>query len=160
MAWTESGLCYATIRDGHSNIIALDMHTAAGLSIALSNNSDTPAFQADPATWSTTNEVHDAGTWPSGGVSFTTANGGGSLTPTFTVTGTPPTTNLKWALNNVSVANTTLTTAYGCYLYASGLTPKAILCAVWFGGSPYSTVAGTFAITWSASGVITMALAA
>lgn len=160
MPWSESGLMYSTIRDGHSNIIALDWHTAAGLSIALSSNLDTPLFQADPATWSASNEVSDGVNWASGGVSFSIAASGGSLTPTFTVTGTPPTTNLKWALNNVNVAGTTLTNAYGCYLYASGLTPKAIICAVWFGGSPYSTIGGSFAITWAASGVVTMALAA
>ena len=160
MAWTESGLMYASLRDTLKQTIAGNWNTATN-KIALSSNSDTPLFQADPATWTNANEVSGTG-WATGGIVWNVAAAGATaMTPAFSVTGTAPTTSLKWTFGaNLAVSTTTLTNAYGAYLYMAPLSPQANICAIWFGGSAYSTVAGTFAITWSASGVITMALAA
>ena len=159
MAWTESGLFYATLRDALENVIALDWH-ATTIKIALTTNSDTPPFQTDPATWAGTNEVYGTG-WAQGGVALSAAAAGATSTaPAITVTGSAPTTTLKYAMGNVSVATTTLTNARGAYLIADALSPKANIVAIYFGGSDYSTVAGTFAITWAGGGVVTFALAA
>ena len=51
-----------------------------------------------------------------------------------------------------SVPTTTLTNAEGCIIWDDTLAGDPLLCAVDF-GAPYSTVAGTFAITWNASGI-------
>ena len=66
---------------------------------------------------------------------------------------------LSWTASNVSVATTTLTSAYGGYFYADALSPKYKIIGIYFGGSPYSTVAGTFAITWSAGTIATITCA-
>lgn len=88
--------------------------------------------------------------WPTGGVAITGA----------TITQSPSKT-LMYDATNVSVATTTTTSpAYGAYIYAAGLSPKAKIMGIWFGGTGYSTVAGTFAITWNVLGIMTMQVAA
>jgi hypothetical protein len=129
--------------------------------IALYNNTDTPTFQADPASYASTNEVSGTG-WAAGGVLVSAAGAGStSLAPAFSIVGTEPTTTLKFDYTtDLSVASTTLSNARGCKMYRDALSPKALVVAIWFGGSDYSTSAGTFAITFNASGVITVTLAA
>lgn len=69
------------------------------------------------------------------------------MAPAFTVTGT---TVVNWTGNNVSVATTTIATgAVGGYFYSTTSTYKYI--GIWFGGVGYTTVAGTFAITWAST---------
>jgi hypothetical protein len=123
--------------------------------LSLSSNSDTPGYAVDPATWTTSFEVSGTG-WASGGINLAV----GTYAPTLTSVPGPPLL-LKWTMtNNVSVAGTTLTGAYGAYIYANGLSPKAKIIGIYFGGTGYSTVAGTFAITWNAAGIMTMQMAA
>jgi hypothetical protein len=154
MAWTESGLFFASWRDSLKNTIALSLLDTAN-NIALSGISDTPAFAADPATWTTSNEVTGGANWPTGGINLST----GTYAPT--LTNVTPGNTMMWDMNNVSIASTTTTSAaYGAYIYAAGLTPKASILAVWFGGTGYSTVAGTFAITWNVAGLLTILMAA
>jgi hypothetical protein len=123
--------------------------------LSLSSNSDTPGYAVDPATWTTSFEVSGTG-WASGGINLSV----GTYAPTLTSVPGPPLL-LKWTMTNpVSVAGTTLTGAYGAYIYANGLSPKAKIIGIYFGGTGYSTVAGTFAITWNAAGIMTMQMAA
>ena len=94
--------------------------------------------------WATGNEVAMAGApWPAGGVNLTT--------PT---TSESPAGTIKWTVDPVSVASTTLATSiYGCLIYDSTLATKYGVCAIPFSGAPYGTTAGTFGITWAAGGV-------
>ena len=153
MAWSESGLFMASWRDTLKQVIAMSL-VATGNNLSLSSNSDTPGYGVDPATWTTSFEVTGTG-WATGGINLSTA----TYAPTLTAVPGPPLL-LKWAMNPVSVAGTTLTGAYGAYIYAAGLTPKAQIMGVYFGGTGYSTVAGTFAITWNAAGILTVQMAA
>jgi hypothetical protein len=64
-------------------------------------------------------------------------------------------------MNSLAIASTTTTAAaFGAYIYANAQSPKAQIIGVWFGGTGYSTVAGTFAITWNAAGILTVQMAA
>jgi len=56
-------------------------------------------------------------------------------------------TGVQFVGNNISVASTTLSGAYGAVVYDSTVS-DFILAVFAFGGS-YSTTAGTFAITWA-----------
>lgn len=153
MAWTESGLFFATWRDVLKDVTAVSL-TDTNNNLALTNNTETPDFisSTDPSTWTTANEVTGTN-WASGGINLNTA----TYAPTVTQS---PSKTLMWDMNNVSVANTTLTNAFGAYIYANGQTPKAKIIGVYFGGTGYSTVAGTFAITWNVLGVLTVQMAA
>lgn len=155
MAWTSSGLFYATWRDDLKNVITLDL-TATGNNISLSATAETPDYisSTDPSTWTSANEVTGGANWPTGGINLST----GTYAPTVTQS---PSKTLMWDLNNVSIANTTTTApAFGAYIYANGLSPKAKIIGIWFGGTGYSTVAGIFAITWNVLGVLTIQMAA
>ena len=158
MAWTESGLFYATWRDlvkDVTNVTLVD----TGNNLALSSNSDTPDYTsgggggANVSTWTTSNEVTGTN-WATGGINLST----GSYGPTVTEF---PSKTLMWDMtNDVAVASTTITGAYGCYIYAAGQSPKASIIGIWFGGTGYSTVSGTFAITWNTLGVASIQMAA
>lgn len=154
MAWTESGLFFATWRDILKDVVAVSLIDTNN-NLSLVNNTETPDFVSatDPSTWTTTNEVTGTG-WSSGGINLST----GTYAPTVTQS---PSKTLMWDITgNVAVAGTTLSSAYGCYIYANGQSPKAKIIGVWFGGTGYSTVNGTFAITWNVLGVATIQMAA
>jgi len=155
MAWTESGIFYATFRDTLKQVIAMSLLDTNN-NLSLSTNSETPDYisATDPSTWTNGNEVTAGSNWPTGGINLST----GSYAPTLTQS---PSKTLMWSMNNVSVGSTTTTApAYGCYIYANGLSPKAKICGIYFGGTGYSTVAGTFAISWNVLGILTIQMAA
>ena len=154
MAWTESGLFYATWRDTLKNFIAMSLIDTNNY-ISLSGIGETPDYisSTDPSTWTNANEVTGGANWPTGGINLST----GTYAPAITQS---PSKTLEWDMSNISIAATTTTAAaYGAYIYASGLTPKAKIIGIWFGGTGYSTVAGTFAITWNVLGILTMQMA-
>ncbi len=156
MAWTESGLFYATWRDLLKDATAVSL-VDTNNNIALSGVAETPDYisgVADPSTWTNANEVTGGSNWPTGGINLST----GSYAPTITQS---PSKTLMWSLNPVSIASTTTTAAaYGAYIYAAGLSPKVKIIGIWFGGTGYTTVAGTFVITWNVLGVMTIQMAA
>ena len=142
MAVTASGLFVATfvdLLDTTQLAIDLDLETHKG---ALFSDTITPNFTTDTAYGVTpydANEVSGTG-WAAGGVALAgTAFTGSAGTATFDAT-------------DVSVATTTLTNAMCYVLYADALVGNNAIVLVDF-GTAYSTVAGTFAITWSASGI-------
>jgi hypothetical protein len=147
MAITASGLYVATfvdLLDTTQLAIDLDLETHKG---ALFSNSITPNFTTDTAYAVSPYDANEVtGTnWASGGVALTgTTILGSGGTATFDAT-------------DVSVATTTLTNARGYLLYADALGGNNALLLVNF-GADYSTVAGTFAITWNASGIFTLDL--
>lgn len=160
MAWTESGLFYTTMRDLLKGSLTSVNWLTNTNKISLSSNSATPDFFGSSlATWSNTAEVTGTN-WATGGIAFSAAGSGSSdILAAFSHTGPGPST-LIYSASNVSVATTTITGAFGAYLYAAAQSPAAMYLGIWFGGSPVTTVAGTLAITWNASGIMTMQCAA
>lgn len=161
MAFSSSGLYVHTFREAlrgtamtPSGTSGLNL-TLATYKIALHSNSLTQGtapinYSAATVVWANTNEVSGTG-WAAGGPTITTATGG---SPTLDE-GT--TGSIRYDMPDVSAATTTLTNARGCIIYADPITAPAdmvdaMIVAVTF-GADFSTVAGTFAITWSATGV-------
>jgi hypothetical protein len=148
MGWTESGIYTATLRDMLSNIIAGDVRLVTS-KLALHNNTDTPDFTLDPATWTNAYEVTDASNWTTGGrLVSAAASGGGSIAPTMAQSSDKK--SVVFDATDVSVASTTIAAARGLKWQMDALSPKAIICGINF-GADYTTSAGTFAITWSNS---------
>jgi hypothetical protein len=160
MAWTESGLFYTTMSSLLQGALTSVNWLTLTNKISLSSNSATPDFYGTgTATWSNANEITGTN-WATGGIAFSAAAAGaGSIAPAFSHTGPGPSV-LVYSASTVSVATTTLTGAYGAYLYAAAQSPAAMYLGIWFGGSGYTTVAGTFAVTWNAAGIMTMQMAA
>lgn len=149
MAWSASGIFAQTLADGLKGTITLNLDLETH-KIALYNNSVTPDYNATAA-----NTAYGAGTWVGNEVTGTNwAAGGVALTST-TVTIVAGGI-VMWDAADVSVASTTITGAYGGLIYADALTTPVAdqgIAGIYFGGSAYSTVNGTFAITWDANGI-------
>lgn len=153
MAVTVSGLYVANFIDVlDATQLAIDLSLATH-KIALLSNSATPNFSTD-VSWNSTNEVSGTG-WASGGVALSAAAAGATSTsPTVTES---PTGSLMYDMGDVSVATTTLTSARAARIYADALAGDNLIVLINF-GADYSTVAGTFAITWAAAGVFALDL--
>lgn len=157
MAWTSSYIVPSTLvsaLESNGSRLQLDLtSTSTQLYVALYGTSVTPNVDTDPqsynvAPWNT-GEVTGTN-WASGGVALSLSGAGLThQTGGF----------LEFQAANVSVASTTISTAvYGCLIYAQALSPQAVLCAVYFGGSGYTTSASTFGITWPTGGIWTLEL--
>jgi hypothetical protein len=150
MAVTASGLFVATFVDAlDTTQLALDLDLETHKT-ALFSNTITPDFDAAAASAAygagvfASNEVSGTG-WSAGGVALAgTTFTGASGTATFDAT-------------DVSQASTTLTNARCALIYADALAGNNAIVLINFGGD-YSTVSGTFAITWNASGIFTLDL--
>lgn len=146
MTFTLNGLHTATFRDALKNAITLNWGSDT-FKIALFNNTtaqNAASFDLDPCTWAvtapyTSNEVTGTN-WAAGGVAL--------VSPTCTIGSGGNAGSILLAANNVSVATTTLTNVYGAVIYDDSATPKCICIDIAFSGAPYSTNAGTFAVTW------------
>lgn len=138
-----SGLYTATIRDALMNVIALDLNSEL-YKVAMFTNTLSPNFDADPSSYSATNEVSGTG--------YTA--GGNTLTSTTVTIGSG---NVTYDAADSSWATSTITNSRGAIIYADALTPKANIVAVNF-GADYSTTAGTFTIQWNASGIFVLDL--
>lgn len=150
MAWA-SLIQTATIRDSFKNTIALNWGGTSPdtMFIALFNNTGTPAQDTDPATYAVApynaNEVSGTN-WASGGVAL--------VSPTMTLVAG---VGVMFDANDVSVATTTLSLVRGCAIYDNTLSPKCVVMAITF-GADFSTVAGTFAVTWDTLGLARITL--
>lgn len=151
MAITVSGLYIANWEDIlDATQLAIDLSLTTH-KIALISNTHTPNYSTD-ATWNSTNEVSGTG-WATGGKTLATAAVGGTSTaPTLTES---PTGSLMYDMGDINAATTTLTAARAARIYADALAGKNLIVLVNF-GADYSTVAGTFAITWDALGVFAL----
>lgn len=147
MAVTASGLFVATFVDAlDTTQLALDLDLETHR-IALFSNSITPNFDTDTAyAVSPYNANEVSGTnWAAGGVLLTgTTFLGSSGSAIFDA-------------SDVSVATTTLTNARCGLIYADALAGNNGIVLVNF-GADYSTVAGTFAVTWPAGGIFSLDL--
>jgi hypothetical protein len=168
MAWAKSGLYYQCLLQMLNDTALTGSTAATGPwlmttgKIALHSNALTDGtapinFSAASPNWANTSEVSGTG-WAAGGVLFSAAAAGAtSIAPAFSES---PAGTLKYAATNVSVASTTLTNVRGCIMYADAITAPAslidmMLVAITF-GADFSTVAGTFGITWDANGIFTV----
>jgi len=160
VAWTEGGI-YAAVLNLNLTGTTPAPWTLTTNKFFLTGASDTPNYAqaAASAIYSSTNEVNGTG-WAAGGVAVSALGAGAtSIAPALTVTGPGPSVAV-YSASNVAVSGTTLVSAFGGYFYwAAGGTQYKYL-GIWFGGSGYSTTAGTFAITWSGSGIAAITLAA
>lgn len=129
--------------------LALDL-TLATYKVALLSNAATPAFDTD-ISFNTTNEVFGTG-WASGGVLLSAAAAGGTSTaPTVTIS---PAGTMMWDMNDLAVANTTVTNLRAFRFYADPLTsPADPLILLINAVSDFSTVNGTLGLTFSPLGV-------
>jgi hypothetical protein len=148
MAMSSSGLVlptWQTSLNGTQTVLNL---VAATNLIALFNNTITNNLSTDTSyavAPYNANEVTGTN-WAAGGVALTSQ----------TITESP-TSVLMWDAADVSVANATFTGARGGLIYANANTPKNGICLVNF-GADYSPVAGTFTISWAATGIATIDL--
>lgn len=136
-----SGLFGLTFRDALLNDTALNLDTDT-IKYQFVADAYTPNFDTHDAEGDITNEATGTG--------YTT--GGEALsTPTLAVSSG----FLVFDAVDVSLSTTTLASVRGVVLFDDTITtPVAdpLVAAVTF-GADYSTTAGTFAITWSASGI-------
>jgi len=172
MALDASGLYIQTytkmLTNGFTTPINLSGTTGATYKLALINNSATPVFHTDTAytagsgTYGT-NEVTGSG-WNGGNAGGVTLNvaasGNTSVVPT--VTTTADNGGIKYDhTNDVSVAGTTLSGVYGCFIHTNtnnGATTNPLICLIWFGGAPYSTSSGVFGLSWATGGIFAIDL--
>jgi hypothetical protein len=155
MTWGAGGL-FVNPWIGTFNGTALQQFkwTADSIKCALYNNTPTPNYSDSLA-----NSVYLVGQWVTGNeVTGTNWAAGGQVLGSTTLTESP-TRTLMFDAADVSVATTTLSSVYGCLIFDNTLATKYALLAVPFSGSPFATVAGTFGITWAATGVFTFSLA-
>lgn len=160
MAWTNSKIFTAFIRDVLANDTAMDVDGDAAIKAALFDNTVTPS-----QTVSAANSAYGAGVWAAGGVGDT---------PSWPAVGRPlvwgSATRLTAATANPIVfdaddtvsadATTDLASVYGCLVYDDTIAAPVVdqgMCFNYFGGSN-SVVNGTFTVVWNASGVFALTL--
>ncbi|ETK36118.1 hypothetical protein [Microbispora sp. ATCC PTA-5024] len=147
MAISASGLYVTTWTDIlDTTQLAVDFD-AENHKIALYTNSITPNFSTDTG--------YSSSPYTSGEASGAGYTAGGQAL-TGTALSESPTRTIKWAADNMQWTSSTIT-AKGALIYANALTGKNCILLVNF-GSDFSTVSGTFLITWSASGIFTLSL--
>ena len=163
MAYTKSGLYV----DSFMSPIKATSYTGTGgldwrlatwklsllLFASVTDGSAPVNFSISTAPWVTTFEATGTG-WASGGVVLNVAAAGAtSVVPTL-AEGTTGSVRYNWT-NPLAVSGTTLTGVGGMILYADPLSApvaKPMIFSVCF-GSAFSTVAGTFGITPSGTGL-------
>ncbi|MEV8638086.1 hypothetical protein AB0395_41185 [Streptosporangium sp. NPDC051023] len=147
MALSASGLFVATWTDIlDTTQLAVDFD-AENHKIALFTNSITPNFSSDTA--------YGVSPYNSGESSGAGYTAGGQLL-TGTALSESPTGTIKWAADNMQWTSSTIT-AKGALIYADALAGNNAIVLINF-GSDFSTVSGTFLITWNSAGVFNLDL--
>jgi hypothetical protein len=176
MAYSKSGWYLHTLMDMFTNVTETGTPThitlagnSANEKLSLVSNAATDyaapvaVGNASPA-WVSTDEITGTG-WVTGGVLLSTA----AAVSTDVVetcassggTASPGLVTYSWT-NPLSVASTTLTGIFGFIIYFSNITAsvsKPCLLTIYV-GTGYNTVAGTFGITPSGSGLSQLTLTA
>jgi len=145
MAVTASGLFVLTFRDIlDSTQMAVDTGSDT-FKCAMITNSSTPNFETHDH-WSdlSGNEVSGTG-YTAGGAALTSITLGND-------SGT-----LKFDAADTSWTTATISSARAAVIYDDTLTNDPLICLVNF-GADYASSAGTFQITWNASGIWTIDL--
>jgi hypothetical protein len=153
-AVSQTGGTLSLTGQDSSEYLSLVNQTATQYTAPVAYGSSSPA-------WVNTNEVTGTG-WATGGVQLSTAAAGGSVSDSFTQTGSGPyTLTYTWG-SNLSVTGTTLTGVYGFIIYNHAISSpvsKPCILAIYV-GTGYNTVAGTFGITPSGTGLSVLTLTA
>jgi hypothetical protein len=164
MAWANSGLYASTLAASLTGATNAPNWTNATNQnkFFLTNTSDTTNYAAALASAiygsHSTYEVTGTG-WAAGGVAMNVGYNGGVMTPATAVSGTSP-VYMNWSVTNgISVTGTTLSGILGGYFYSTATT-LYLICGIYFGGTAYGTVAGTFAVTWTSGIIIQVNVAA
>lgn len=152
MAWSNSKVFRAVVKDVFDNTMALDLGSDVP-KVALYNNSITPDQNATSANtaynagqWANTNEVTDATNWVAGGRALASTSLDGS-----SVNGVV----FYDAADTTGGGVVTMANVYGDLLYDDTLTTPVAdqgIAFHYFGGAQ-SVTAGTFTIVWSANGL-------
>jgi hypothetical protein len=148
MAVTASGLFITTwldVVDTTQLALDLDLETHK---LALFTNSITPNFSTDTA--------YGVAPYNANEVSGTGYTAGGALITTTTVTESPA-GSVMWDAADTSWATSTITNARCGLAYADALAGNNAIVLINF-GADYSTVSGTFLITWAATGIFALDL--
>ena len=135
-----SGIYGVFVKDAFTNTKAFALNATDTIKLVLVTDTYTPNFDTHDEFADITNEVTGTG-W---------AAAQALTTPVCNLTVT--TGFVTFDADNVSAATTTLTNVRGAISFDDTLAGDPLLHAVTF-GSDYSTVAGTFAITWAATGL-------
>jgi|SRR5882757_1120748 len=165
MAVTKSGAYVHTFQEAlRATAITgtggLDLRLATAKIALISNSaSDGVApinFSATTVGWANTNEVSGTG-WATGGVLLSAAAAGATSVVPTVAEGTTGSLRYNWT-SSLSVASTTLVAAVGAIIYLDSITAPADLVDamflfIYFGGA-FTTTAGTFGITPSATGLL------
>lgn len=134
-----SGVYGPFLRDAITNAKAFALNASDSIKWQTTSDAYTPNFDTHDEEADLTGEVTGTG--------YTTT--GHALTsPTFAIASGFATFDAA----DVSLSTTTLTNVRGAITFDDTLSGDPLIHAVTF-GSDYSTVAGTFAITWNASGI-------
>jgi len=164
VTWANSGLYAATLAQiMGAGANAPNWDNTANKFFLTSNSDSTLYAAALGATgniYAATYEVSGTG-WAAGGIAVSAAAAGStSMSPSCTVAGTSPVTQVWGLAANLSVPATTLASAMGGYFYQVTASYQYKLVGIFFGGSAYSTSAGTFAINWGSAEVAVITCAA
>lgn len=158
MAFSTSGVFGALLEDCLENTTAMDMN-ADSFKVALFNNTTVPDVDATSAasqygaggTWTTANEVSDAG-WVVAGEPL--------VTPTFTrATGVLTFDGVDTVQSG---GTTTLADVYGCLVYDDTITTPVVDQGVCFNdfSGVQAVTAGDFTIQWHTNGIATITFTA
>ncbi len=143
MAVTASGLFLLTFIDVFDTTqLALDLDLETH-KLALFTNSITPNFSTDTA--------YGVSPYNANEVSGTGYTSGGTVLTSTTVTESP-TGSMMWDAADTSWSTSTITNARAGLAYADALAGNNAIVLINF-GADYSTVAGTFQVQWSATGI-------
>ena len=148
MAVTVSGLFLLTwidVLDTTQLALNLDLDTHK---LAMFTNSITPNFS--------TNTAYAVSPYDANEVSGTGYTAGGAIINTTTVTESP-TGTLMWDGDNVSWTTSTITNARCGLAYADALAGNNAIVLIDF-DADFSTVAGTFLVSWASTGIFTIDL--
>lgn len=148
MAVTVSGLYVANVIDIlDATQLAVDLSLTTN-KISLFTNSITPNFSTDTG--------YAAAPYNANEVSGTGYTAGGAVVASPTITESP-TGALMFDLADQSWATSTITAARFALFYADALAGNNAICGINL-GADYSTVAGTFLITWASTGMFVLDL--
>lgn len=134
-----SGVYGNFLEDAITNVKAFALNASDTIKISLVTDTHTPNFDTHDEFADITNEITGTG-YTAGGPTLASSTWG--ISSTFVV----------FDANDISLSTTTLTNVRGGVLYDDTLSGDPLCCAITF-GADFSTTAGTFAVTHSASGI-------
>lgn len=143
MAVTQSGVFGLTLRDNMNGTIVLNLDLNSSHKAAMFTNSVTPNFD--------TNTAYGVSPYNANEVSGTGYTAGGNVLTTTTIG--ISSSLLVWDAPDIAWATSTITNARCALLYADALAGNNAICLINF-TADFSTIADTFNLIFSASGIV------